>query len=66
MIAPLDQLANVGHAGCAQQFPQLRELFFVAVRDDRDQVRALAGPATRPLPVLRRLAIRSTLSLHKS
>jgi hypothetical protein len=62
VIAPLDQLADVGHAGGAQQLAQLGELLLIAVRDDRDQVGALAGPAS----VQCRLAAALMVSLHKS
>ena len=49
LLAALDQLADAGDARGAQQLAQLGELVLVAVGQRRDQVRALARAALRPL-----------------
>ena len=53
VLAALDQLADAGHAGGAQQLAQLGELLVVAVGHRGDHVGALAGAALRPLAVRR-------------
>ncbi len=54
VVAPLDQLADAGDAGCLQQLAQLGELLVAAVGHDRDQERALASATRAGLPVGRR------------
>jgi hypothetical protein len=66
MIAPLDQVSDVRHAGRAEQLSQLGELLFVALGTDGDKVGTLARATLRPLPVQRRLTVTLLVSLHKS
>ena len=47
LLAPLDELADVGHAGGAQQLAQLGELGVLTVGQRGDHERALPG-AARP------------------
>ncbi len=67
MVAPLDELPDIGDAGGLEQLAQLGELLLAALRHHRDHVRALPCAPARALPVqrrLRRLAPRLALSLH--
>ena len=64
VLAALDELADAGDAGGSQQLPELGQLVLVAVRERRDQERALARAALRSLPVGRRLRASVAGSLH--
>jgi len=64
VLAPLNELADVGDARGAQQLAQLAELIVVAVGDGGDKVGALTRASSRA-PVRRRLACASVAaSLH--